>query len=190
MKQPLQNLGPLDRAKKRLLSNKGHTFIELIFAIVLLGVAMPPLLNMFASTTESAANVDALPVATALGKELMEEIKARKFDELAGKGSTGNWSTTLVSDTGETATNKSTFDDVDDFNGWTQSFGTTYPNYSASVSVDYVTGTDLNSPLSIPSPVPNNWTPSYKRVVVTVSNSQQLAGDIQLTSVVSEIQSF
>ena len=90
----------------------------------------------------------------------------------------GNWSTTLGPDTAtkgrdgvanESTSNKTTFDDVDDFNGFSETLAGTFAGYRRSVVVAYVNPPNLNTPLAIPSPVPNNWTPGYKRVVVTVT---------------------
>lgn len=170
--------------------NRGFTFIEVILAIVLLAIIMPGLLYVFVNTTVTASNADALPIATTLGNDLMEDIKSRKFDELDSKSASGNWSAPLGADTGEITTDKTTFDDVDDFNGWTQNFGSDFPGYNASVTVSYVASNNLNTSLTIPSPLPNSWTPSYKRLEITISNGAALPSTIELATVVSEMQSF
>lgn len=170
------------------LSCKGYTLVEIVLAMLLMAVALPPLLQLFAEVTFRSAETDVMPKAVSLASELMEEIKSRKFDELAARDVTGNWSLILGSDGGETATNKNTFDDADDFNGWSQNFSG-FSGYSASVTVRYVSGSDLNAPLTVPSPAPNNWTPSYKRVVLTLAHPN-LPSSIQVVSVLTEIQSL
>ncbi len=165
-------------------NQRGVTFVELALAIFFLAITLPALMKLFSETAVTAAQVDRLPVATALASELMEEIKSRKFDELSTQVS-GNWSTALGPDAGETT--KASFDDVDDFNGYTQNFASPFSSYSATVSVAYVSNTNLNTPLTLPSPVPSNWTPSYKRIVVTVSNAG-LSSSFQLVTVVTEVQ--
>ncbi len=174
---------------KKKAHQKGFTIIETVLMIVLLAIAIPPLLHLFAETAVTGAKASVLPTANVLAIELMEEIKATKFDELSAKSGSGNWSGSLGPDAGETATNKATFDDVDDFNGWTQNFGAGYPGYTAAVSVSYVVSSDLSTPLVIPSPMPNNWTPSYKLIRVTISNPAMPAG-ITLATVVTEVQSL
>lgn len=174
---------------KKSHGQKGFTIIDTALMIVLLAIAIPPLLHLFAETAVTGAKSSILPTANVLAIELMEEVKSTKFDELSAKNGSGNWSGTLGPDAGETATNKSTFDDVDDFNGWAQNFGAGYPGYTASVSVNYVTSSNLSSPLTIPSPMPNNWTPSYKLIRVTVSNPAMPAG-ITLATIVTEVQSL
>lgn len=170
-------------------SNRGHTLIEVVLAILIVAVAFPPLLHWFAGLAQEGAEVDALPTAVSLASELMEEIKSRKFDELDEKDANGNWSTSLATDAGESATDKGTFDDVDDFDGWAQAFGGGFTDFTAQVDVSYVASNDLDNPLTIPGPVPDDWTPSYKYVVVTVSHPS-LAADIQVTTVVTEVQSL
>ena len=172
---------------KWIKNAKGFTLIEVILAITVIAIALPSLLALFSETAVTVARTDRLPAATTLAVELMEEIKSLKFDEMAEKAS-DNWSTTLGPDTGE-GTNKSLYDDVDDFNGWTQNFSSPFADYSASVSVAYVAANLLNTPLTIPGSVPSNWTPSYKRIIVTVSNAA-LPADISLTTIVTEAQSL
>lgn len=172
------------------MSEKGFSLIEVICVLIVLGVAIPSLMNLFSNTTETAANVNAMPVASALGKDLMEDISARKFDDLDAPDANGNWSTTMGTDTGEDPADKNTFDDVDDFNGWNQAFGADYAGYSATVDVDYVDPSDLNTPLAIPDPAPNDWTPSYKRIVVTISNDDVLQSDLNFSTIVTDVQSL
>lgn len=168
-------------------SQAGFTFVEIILAILLLAIVVPPLLNLFANITMAGVQSDVIPQAASLAVELMEEIKSRQFDELTQKDGNGNWSTTLGTDAGESAANKATFDDVDDFNGWTQNFGSGLAQYTATVTVAYVASNDLNTALVIPQNVPSNWTPSYKRIVVSVSHPT-LSAPIKISTVVTEVQ--
>jgi type II secretory pathway pseudopilin PulG len=174
--------------KIRRRSEAGFSFIELVLAILLIGVTLPALMMVFQNVVVTSAQADLMPKATSLAEGLMEEIKSRKFDELTTKSGSGNWSTTLGPDTGE-GTTKANYDDVDDFNAWTQNFASPYTGFSASVSVAYVSSSNLNSPLTIPGTVPSNWTPSYKRVVVTVANAG-LPASVTLTTIMTEAQSL
>ncbi len=166
---------------------KGYTLVEVTLAIVLMAIVLPPLLQWFAQMTVTAAELDRLPIATSLASGLMEEVKSRKFDELDAKSPDGNWSAPLGPDAGEAT--KSSFDDVDDFEGWAQTFTGEFSGYAATVTVDYVAVNDLNTTLAIPAPVPDDWTPSYKRVVVSVSHPS-LQGAVQMITVVTEVQSL
>ena len=169
--------------------SKGFSLIEVVLLISLLAIAIPPLLQLFAETIVSGAGAAVLPTANVLGNELMEEVKSARFDDLTQKSSFGNWSTTMAVDAGENAANKTTFDDVDDFNGWSQGFGAAFPGYLATVTVSYVVSNALNTPLTIPSPTPNNWTPSYKLIQVTMTNPGLPSG-VTLATIVTEVQSL
>lgn len=162
----------------------GHTLLELILGLTVLAIAIPGLLSLFAESTLGGAQTQTLPTMMSLASELMEELRSRPFDELAARDSNNNWSTVLGPDTGEA--NKSDFDDIDDFDGFTQGFGVGYPNYTASVTVNYVAETDLNSPLVIPSQPPPGWTPAYKRVAISVSHAT-LAGALTVVTVAAEV---
>ncbi len=171
------------------MNQKGYSMIEITLSIVLLAIAIPSLLLWFSELNRGSVAPQALPTANFLAAQMMEEIKSRKFDERSAKDANGNWSTTMGVDSGESAANKATFDDVDDFNGWVQTFGANYPGYSASVTVGYVASNNLNTLLTIPQPVSNNWTPSYKRISVTLTHPN-LAAAIQIVTIVTEVQSL
>ncbi len=156
----------------------GLTLIDLIVTLTILAIAIPTLLNVAAQVTQRSVRSSTLLRANRLGQELMEEVLSVQFDELANKNANGNWSTPLGAETSTTgrdgATNeqtssKATFDDVDDFNGFSETLTGAFTGYRRSVTVSYVSPSDLNTPLTIPNPVPNNWTPDYKRIVVTVT---------------------
>lgn len=171
----------------RRRQTSGHTFVELVLAIAVLGLAIPAFLSLFSEVTVSGTQGEMLPTTTALATELLEEIRSRRFDELSEKNGQGNWSPTLGPEGGEAG--KAGFDDVDDFNGWAQNFGAGFTNYTATVLVSYVAANDLNIPLVVPFPLPDNWTPSYKRIVVTLAHPN-LTQPQQFVTVVTEVQSL
>jgi type II secretory pathway pseudopilin PulG len=170
----------------------GFTFVELILAVVVLGIAIPPLLQVAGNLSLQAVQGDVVPTAASLGNNLMEEIKSRRWDELLTTDNTqGNWSDVMSIDAGEDATDESTLDDVDDFNGWTKDFSANYTGYTASVVVSYVDETDLNTPVVIPSlPLSPSWTPGFKRIVITISNSSLSGGSIQIIGLVGPSQTL
>lgn len=150
---------------------KGFSLIELIMAMVILGIALFPLLKLFGDMTVMGNNPEDTMSQSMLAQELLEEIKSHRFDELVDVDGSGNWSSSLGVEGAEVSTNKSTFDDVDDFNGFTEVMASPFTGYTRTVSVGYVAGNDLDTVLAIPSPITNDWTPNFKRIAVTVSSS-------------------
>ena len=173
---------------------RGFTLVDLIIALTILAIAIPTILNAAAYVAQRGARSTTLLRANRLAQELMEEVVSVKFDELATKNANGNWSTTLAADTSTTgrdgtaneqAGNRATFDDVDDFNGFSEMLTGSFAGYTRSVTVAYVSPPNLNTPLTIPNSVPNNWTPDYKRVVVTVT--PPVGGAVTLVTLVTPV---
>ena len=157
---------------------QGFTLIDLVITIAVLAIAIPTLLTVAAQLGQRSIRSSTRLQATHAGQALMEDILSLPFDEQANKNSHGNWSATLGPDSATTGRNgatleqagvRTTFDDVDDFNGFTESLSGASAGYSRSVTVFYVDPADLNTPLTVPTPLPDQWTPSYKRVVITVT---------------------
>ena len=99
--------------------------------------------------------------AHGIAQELVEEILTRRFDELSAQ-SGGNWSVIGI-DSGENAADMTTFDDIDDFNGWSEAMGWPYAGFTRTVSIIYVDDSDLE--------VASTRDKNYKRVNVQVSNN-------------------
>ena len=62
----------------------GYTLAEVIFVIVVAGLALPPLMVVFAGMSRESARPDLLLVASSLAREKMELIAADKFN--TGRG--------------------------------------------------------------------------------------------------------
>ncbi len=92
-------------------------------------------------------------VATQLAAELLAEVQLRKWDEGTPSARPGypaytvTYSTGFGVDSGESSSSKAGFDDVDDFDGWSESppqdpVGNALAelsNFTRTVSVDFVT---------------------------------------------------
>lgn len=171
-------------------SIKAVTLIEMIVVIVVLGVAIPPLLNMWADVSWRSVRSETLADASFYAQGLMEEIKSKRYDEKTAAPWTNSAGFGAASD-GENAGNKTTFDDVDDFIGCTDPEVTTPASgYNRSVSVVY---TILNA---------NTWTDGgvtscqavnnctaleeccYKHIKVSVSRANA-AQEVSLDTIIS-----
>lgn len=166
---------------------QGFSLIELIIAIVVLGFVLSAMVKSFMDLSVMRVGPEYRHTQTMVGQELMEEIKSKRFDELSFKDANDNWSWTLGTDSGEVSTDKSTFDDVDDFDGWNEAMSTPYSGFTRTVDVSYVSQADLNTPLAIPGSVTSSWTPEYKRIQITVSNNA--VADLVIVSIVSSARS-
>lgn len=62
----------------------GYTLTEVILVIVVAGLALPPLMAVFAGMSRDSARPDLLLVASSLAREKMEIIAADKFNTSRG----------------------------------------------------------------------------------------------------------
>ncbi|NVJ51319.1 MAG: prepilin-type N-terminal cleavage/methylation domain-containing protein [Gammaproteobacteria bacterium] len=126
----------------------GFTLVELIITIVILAIALSAILVVLNPAVTNASNPIAQIRATEIGQAYLEEILGKRFDENSVNGSSARCgdgvapacSTALQSD-GEARAN---FDDVDDYNGLSESpvsaLGNSkidYSSYTVSVTVSY-----------------------------------------------------
>jgi len=139
----------------------GISLIEAIVSIILLAFALTSLIALFSNVSVLAVQGEFRNTSDMIAQEFVEEILTRRFDELSVK-SGGNWSVIGV-DSGENATDMTTFDDIDDFDGWSESLGWPYAGFTRSALVIYVADSDLD--------VASTRDKNYKRVNVQVSNN-------------------
>ena len=174
-------------AKRRAQDAKGITLMEMVAVIVVLGLAIPPLLTMWADVALKSGRSEVIADATFYAQELMEEIKLgnHRFDE----NTSSPWSSSLGPDTStkgldETnneatsppTTNKNNWDDVDDFDDYSDNPAT---GYTRSCDVDYVelSGSTWQAATSPPT--------DFKRITVAVSRTDNLISDVSLVTIVA-----
>lgn len=172
---------------------KGITLIEMIVVIVVLAVAIPVLLISWADVAWRSVRSEAIAEAAFYGEELMEWVKSKEFDENDAAPWTN--SASFGVETGESASNMFTYDDVDDFVGSTDTLVTTSPGgYIRSVTVGYVS---LNTGVNPPrwdacgavscGPVTDCTTCAqccYKLITVSVRHKNNLIGTVTMTTIV------
>lgn len=127
---------------------RGVTLIELMVFIVIVGIALSSLLLIYnRAVVDSVDPVIRVQLAE-LAQSHLEEVLARKYDEATPSGGipacdsgevTANACVGIGLDGGESLADKSTLDDVDDFDNFTDS---PQAGFSRSVAVSFA-GTDL-----------------------------------------------
>ncbi len=152
----------------RLAGTSGMTIIEMVMVIVVLAIAIPPLLNMFSEVGINSVQAEFQNTASLIGQSYMEEIISKKFDETLVNDplASAPWSDPLGSDGGES---RSSYDDVDDFDGYTEDPVANYTGFSTSVTVYYVDPDSSDLDTVQPD---SSSSLDYKRIDVTVTHSQ------------------
>lgn len=123
--------------------------VEVAITLLVLTLAVVALVPVFVVNLRGNKRTEQTQAAAFLASQLLEEVRLRRWDETTPVPAayTDAPSATLGVDGGETASDKRTFDDIDDFNGWQE---TTimdpvmrpiagFPDYTRSVAVGYVT---------------------------------------------------
>ena len=148
---------------------KGVTLAEILISTLIVGFLMVAALNAVGGIFQARTLTSNRNNAYLLAEDLMSEIEQMPCDD--PEGGTG-----IGTDSGETASDRSTFDDVDDFHGWSQTppknrNGTTMTGttgWTRTVTVEYVDTAN-----------PGTSTLTHfglKRIIVTVTgpNSQSV----------------
>ena len=132
--------------------SRGFVLVEVSITFVVLSLALVALLPVFMLAIRAAKGTEHIEVASHLAAELMEEVRLRKWDSATPKPRRHvSKPGALGLETGEVASDKRTFDDIDDFAGWVESRPldplmrplAAFPAYSRGVTVRYVDA-DLN----------------------------------------------
>lgn len=122
-----------------------------------------------------------------LGQEIIEEARSKSFDQITvnaaappaiipgGFTAAGN----LGSDAGET--NRSAFNDFDDYNGWSSTMTTTHGDFEVSVEVFYVDDVNFQK-ISTQS--------TFKKIEVTVESAFLRSGDDPTQYVLEFIRNY
>jgi MSHA pilin protein MshD len=127
-------------------SHGGFTLIEILLSLAILVLAVPILASVFPWGTKQPAEAREQSQAVLLAQELMEEVLTRKWDENATPPGKTNVPSTIGLDAGEVAGDRSTYDDIDDYDGFVDSpmhdaLGTTlsaFTGFWSQVSISYV----------------------------------------------------
>lgn len=131
------------------LKQQGVTLVELVISIVIISIAMVAMLNSFSVSISHSADPLWRNKTLKLGQLYLDEILAKKYDELTPIGGfpfiASPSCASLGSDgAGVNAETRITYDDVDDYDGITNSLplsltttlDSSYDNYLVSVTVE------------------------------------------------------
>ncbi|HDL09674.1 MAG TPA: hypothetical protein ENG39_00265 [Candidatus Omnitrophica bacterium] len=153
-------------------SVKGVTLIELVISIVVFALVITPLLLVFTTVSHDTAGGIYISRAHALARCYMELILSRSFDENNKSPWTPRGSLGL--DSGETAGDLSSYDDIDDFDGYTIT-DPDYPGFTATISVYYVVDGNWDTAYT-----GSNYT-NYKRIDLVVTLPQNF-GTVKISN--------
>ena len=131
-------------------NNKGFTLVEIIMTIMVGYIIIPPIILMIVVSLQAPAILSGTIKGNSLASDLMEEILSKSFDENSSNtGPIGDASKTLPEDLGpEAGESRASFDDIDDYNGYTESppqtqqgqVITDFPDFTRKVEIFYVQG--------------------------------------------------
>ena len=165
-------------------SRKGFTLIEIVMIIVIVSIAIPALLIVLGQETRQSVDAELQVSATNVGQAMMEEIKTKCWDETAASAAncSGTVTPSAIGTDGAPGTetrascsgNPNSYNDVDDYNGYSETCAWGGPSYITSVAVCYVNSAALDTCIG--------GTSDFKRIQVTVSNTSM--GTINLVTLV------
>jgi type II secretory pathway pseudopilin PulG len=150
----------------------GLSLIEVVAATMIVGLMTVAALNSLGAATASSQSIRNRALALGLADELMAEIQLKSYKDPNGTPVFGL-------ETGEAASPRSAYDDVDDYHGWNQ----TPPKYSDGspmldrddwrhkVTIDFV------QPTSPTLATPGNTDQGAKRIKVTIEHLGQVLAE-------------
>lgn len=143
----------------------GVGMMEVLVATLIVGIVMVAALRSLGAAVRASVSIAQHHKAVGLAEELMSEILQASYHDPEGED-------TIGLDSGESATPRTSFDDIDDFDGWTASPPVTaagvpkedHVNWSRSVQVAYVAPTTPDG-----AALSTSARSGAKRVIVTVA---------------------
>jgi len=176
----------------RQFDRGGITLIEMVVVILVLALAIPILLRLLGEADWQSVRTAALADATFYAQRLMEVIRSKAYDEkIFSTYPPFTDSTALGPDTGETCsgldTGSCTYDDIDDFNGYTVSPAGGY-TYNVTVTYALLSGTtwtDCATPITCTAVTDCTTCAQccYKRIDIKVSRNDNLVKNVELVSI-------
>lgn len=153
------------------MGDRGFTLVEMVILVVVLAIALPVMLMVFGRQASLGVDSELQISASQQAQALMEEIKSRCWDEYqtavadcAGAGTGGIIGPDgTESRTACTGVSADAYDDVDDYDGYSETCTVGGIQYTRTVDVCYVDPADLDTCQAAAS--------DYKRIRVSVSTA-------------------
>ena len=105
--------GRIDVVAKQRRTRSAVTLVEIVVSTMIVGVLMVATLSALGGATKSSQSAGNRAVAIGLADDLMAEILKAKYVD-------PGTSPTFGPETGESGTTRAAFNDVDDYNGWSE----------------------------------------------------------------------
>ncbi|MEW6325021.1 MAG: type II secretion system protein [Nitrospirota bacterium] len=107
---------------RALRNQQGFTLVELVILLVIAAIVLPGLMVYFIESMQHSADAQIETVALGLAQELMEEVKAKRWDENSPIDPDNPQYSAIGPDAGETrcdpaAVGCTALDDIDDYHG-------------------------------------------------------------------------
>ncbi|MBI5203852.1 MAG: prepilin-type N-terminal cleavage/methylation domain-containing protein [Nitrospirae bacterium] len=170
-------------------NNKGFTLIEIVMIIVIVSIAIPALLIVLGQETRQSVNAELQINAVNVGQAMMDEIRSKCWDETAASAAncSGTVTPSAIANDGDDRTQctgaftGTPYDDVDDYNGYSETCTWGGPSFTTTVQVCYVPSGSGNLDSISPCVTAQASATDYKRIQVTVSNAT--LGSVNLVTV-------
>lgn len=146
--------------------------IYTIAAMVVFSMILMSANSMIHRNTELQVEGELEREVVSVAQNIIEESRTLSFDEITVDGippvtapdgftASSDFGTQRSDETGEDITNRQTFDDLDDFDGWSQTYTVNGVDYNVIVAVTYITGDTYTATSS---------KTNFKRISVQVTN--------------------
>ncbi|MGB0951612.1 MAG: type IV pilus modification PilV family protein [Planctomycetota bacterium] len=162
------------------VAQRGITLVETVIAVLVLGIAVPPLVTLFGEVSTQTVDDSYQRVALIYAESMLEEIVSKEFED--PQSSTGSFGTEEGL--------RANFDDIDDFDGLSNSppkhidgsLLDQYAGFTRSVIIDNVTAEETD-----PASAESDGSTDFKRIRVTVAWTSGRGGEVTLATLRSQL---
>ncbi|MCH8069363.1 MAG: type II secretion system protein [Candidatus Marinimicrobia bacterium] len=141
---------------RRIRKDSGFSLVEVIVSLVILALVYAVMLRVLSGQKSIGATSELYTKAIFLGKELMNTVISKQFDD----NQTPPWTPTSSFGLED---NDAAYDDVDDFTGYTTNSISGFPGFTEKVRVFYVLPSSLEDSVYAAT--------DMKKIIVTVTHA-------------------